>query len=200
MPKGQTLLKGDRLNINGLLYTVSTIDRLQGKLHHNNFNERSNKDTLVFGGVLSEYHELSNWAPAELYYNGVKHKSIEHAYMHTMGKTFKDEDTAADIMDSPDAQSAKMLSHKVNGFDAKKWNDLKYDIMFTLLRIKFKPGSKFATKLLATGNKHLAESGRGFYACGLSITDNNVLDKSKWSSNQLGILLEKLRHDLHVNE
>ena len=36
--------------------TVSTIDRLQGKVHHNNFNERSNKDTLVFGGALSEYH------------------------------------------------------------------------------------------------------------------------------------------------
>ena len=120
--------------------------------------------------------------------------------MHTMAKTFKDEDTAADIMDSPDAQSARMLSHKVKGFDAKKWNGLKSDIMFTLLRIKFKPGSKFATKLLATGNKHLAESGRGFYACGLSITDNNVLDKSKWSSNQLGIMLEKLRHDLHVKE
>ena len=117
-----------------------------------------------------------------------------------MAKTFKDEDTAADIIDSPDAQSAKMLSHKVKGFDAEKWNGLKSDIMFTLLRIQFKPGSIFATKLLATGNKHLSESDRGFYACGLSITDNNVLDKSKWSSNQFGIMLEKLRHDLHVNE
>ena len=37
----------------------------------------------------------------------------------------------------------------------------------------------FATKLLATGNKHLFESGSDFYACGLSITDKNVLDKSK---------------------
>ena len=82
-----------------------------------------------------------------------------------MAKTFNDEDTAADIMDSPDAQSAKMLSHQVKGFDAKKWHGLKSDLMFTLLRIKFKLGSKFATKLLATGNKHIAESGRGFYAC-----------------------------------
>ena len=93
-------------------------------------------------------------------------------------KTFKDEDTAADMMDAPDAQSAKMLSHKVNGFDAKKWNGLISDFMFTLLRITFKPGSKFATKLLATGNKHLAESGRGFYACGLSITDKKMF----WTS------------------
>ena len=91
-----------------------------------------------------------------------------------------------------------MLSHQVKGFDATKLNGLKSDLMFTLLRIKFKPGSKFATKLLPTGNKHLAESGRGFYACGLSITDKNVLDNSKWSSNQLGIMFEKLRHDLHV--
>ena len=112
LPKGQASLKGDILNINGLIYTLSTIYRLQGKLHHNNFNERSNKDTLVFGGVLSEYHELSNWAPAELYYNIVKHRSIEHAYMHTMAKTFKDEDTAADIMDSPDAQSARNLMQR----------------------------------------------------------------------------------------
>ena len=91
-----------------------------------------------------------------------------------------------------------MLSHKVKGFDAKKWISMKSDLMFTLLRIKFKPGSKCATKLLATGNKHLAESGHGIYACGLSITDKNVLDKIKWSSNDLGIMLEKLRNDQHV--
>ena len=174
MPKGHVSLKVDRININGLIYDVSTIDRLQGKLHYNNFTERSIKDTLVFGGVLSEYHELSNWAPAELYYNGVKHKSIEHAYMHTMAKTFKDENTAASIMDAPDTQSVKMLSHKVKGFDAKKSNGLKSDLIFTILRIKIKPGSKFATKLLATRNKHLSESGCGFYACGLSSTDKNV--------------------------
>ena len=34
LPKGQASLKGDRLNIDGLIYTISTIDRLQGKLHH----------------------------------------------------------------------------------------------------------------------------------------------------------------------
>ena len=69
------------------------------------------------------------------------------------------------------------------------WSDFKTQIQ---------TGSKFATKLLAAENKNLAESGRGFYACGLTITDTNIMDKSKWSSNQLGIMLEKFRNDLHV--
>ena len=74
--------------------------------------------------------------------------------------------------------------------------------MFTLLRIKFKPGSKFATKLLATGNQHLAESGRGFYACGLSITDKNPEGLHGWHAqnmvNRAPIAGDgKVRHNLH---
>ena len=119
---GKASLKGDRLNINGLVYTVSTTDR---KLHHNNFNERSKENTQVFDGVLSEYHELSNLSPAEVPYNSVKHQSLKHAYIYKMAQTFKDDDTAAVILDSPDTQSVKMLSQKVNDLmqrNGRTWN------------------------------------------------------------------------------
>ena len=60
-----------------------------------------------------------------------------------MAKTFKDEDTAADIMEFTRCSICKDVEcHKVKGFDAKKWNGLKSDIMFTPLSIKFKPGSR----------------------------------------------------------
>ena len=69
--------------------------------------------------------------------------------------------------------------------------------MEELLRIKFAPGTDRAKILLATGNKRLAETGKGdFYPCGMSITDKNILDISKWNVNALGKLLGKIRHEL----
>ena len=67
-------------------------------------------------------------------------------------------------------------------------------VEYVLLGIKFAPDTELARELLSSGNKLLAETGKGkFYPCGLSIADKNILDTSKWSGNVLGKLLGKIR-------
>ena len=56
------------------------------------------------------------------------------------------------------------------------------------LKNKFSEGSELAQELFATGDKHLAESGREqFYACGMSFVNKYLLnEQSHTSKNMLG--------------
>ena len=109
-----------------------------------------------------------------------------------MAVTFDDKNMASAILAAPDAEAAKRLSHMIKGIDFAKWDGMKEGIMEKLLGIKFAPDTELARELLSSGNKLLAETGK-FYPCGLSITDKNILDTSKWSGNVLGKLLGKIR-------
>ena len=187
-------LKGDKLFLDGTQYTVQTLGLIQDDLHPRNFCEKSNENTLVFGGTLSEWHPFSNWFPLSLRYKGIIFPSLEHAYLHEMAVTFDDKNMASAILAAPDAEAAKRLSHMIKGIDFAKWDGMKKGIMEKLLGIKFAPDTELARELLSSGNKLLAETGKGkFYPCGLSITDKNILDTSKWSGNVLGKLLGKIR-------
>ena len=70
--------------------------------------------------------------------------------------------------------------------------------MKDLLKNKFSEGSELAQELLATGDKHLAESGRDqFYACGMSFVNKDVLNKqSHTCKNMLGQFLMEIRRTL----
>ena len=58
--------------------------------------------------------------------------------------------------------------------------------MKTPLKIKFVKNSEHAKQLLKTGNKRLTKTGRGFYyTCGMSATDNDVVDTSRRGGNNL---------------
>ena len=57
-------LKGDKL----IPYTVTSLDRLPEKLHHRNFNEKSNEKTMVIDGILSEWHPFNKSSPCSLKY------------------------------------------------------------------------------------------------------------------------------------
>ena len=72
-------------------------------------------------------------------------------------------------------------------------------IWATAVKIFF--DSNLARELLETGNKHLAESGRNHHqTCGLSITHNNILDRSSdTGNNRLGELLMDIRKTLGYN-
>ena len=187
-------LKGDKLFLDGTQYTVQTLGLIQDDLHPQNLCEKSNENTLVFGGTLSEWHPFSNWFPLSLRYKGIIFPSLEHAYLHEMAVTFDYKNMASAILAAPDAEAAKRLSHMIKGIDFAKWDGVKEGIMEKLLGIKFAPDTELARELLSSGNKLLAETGKGkFYPCGLSITDKNILDTSKWSGNVLGKLLGKIR-------
>ena len=190
-------LKGDKLVIDGKTFTTRSLGDLEGTLHPSHFCEKSGDNVLVFGGLYSEWHTFSNWSPCKIDYVGKSFTTLEHAYLHKKAITFNDTVTASAILAASDAASAKTLSYSIRDVDVVKWDGMKEEVMKDLLQIKFAPGTAAAAELLATRNKSLAESGRDkFFSCGLSLTDKQILNTTKWGENALGRLLSDIRKDL----
>ena len=195
--KKDTSLKGDVLTISGEKYTTRNLDTLRGDLHPKTLSRKQNNDTLVFGGSLSEYEPFSNWGKFPVKYNGITFPTLEHAYMHEKCLVNDDVIAARAVLEAQEPHQAKQIGGRVKVTD--KWSNAKCkSVMKDLLKNKFSEGSELARELLATGDKHLAESGRDqFYACGMSFVNKDVLNKqSHTGKNMLGQFLMEIRRTL----
>lgn len=200
--KSQVKLRNDVLTITtdnkATNYNVHNISSLSGELNPRCFTRKSSYDVIVFGGSLSEYECLSNWGKFPVTYNGIRYRTLEHAFVHIKCVTNGDELAAEAVLDAREAFEVKQISDRLK-LDKKIWTTTKSeDVMSKLLRAKFAKGTELATELLQTGNKHLAESGRDkLYACGLPLTHSDVLNKTAHTGkNRLGHLLMRIRGDL----
>lgn len=134
-------------------------------------------------GFFHDYRFLSNFWIISVEYEGLRYPSSEHAFQ--AAKTLDVEFRKEFLLDNH-PQYAKNLgrSAKMKQLMRPDWNDIRDDVMFELLRIKFsKP--LYRTKLLATGNAYLEET--------------NTWGDHYWGvcqgkgENRLGELLMKLR-------
>jgi len=139
----------------------------------------------LFDGKENEF--LSNFYPCSIESEGLIYKTTEHAF-----QAAKTSDIAKreEIRDADTAGKAKRLGRKVDL--RKDWEEVKDDIMLTVLREKFKQ-QDLREKLLATENAVLVESTRWH--------DNywGVCNCEKCSGvgkNMLGTLLMKVRGEL----
>ena len=78
--KNSVSLKADILIINGKRYTVDMLDQLKNDLNMKTFNERSNDSRIVFGGMYSNFHPLSNYYACPITFRKQKYRSLEQAY------------------------------------------------------------------------------------------------------------------------
>ena len=191
-------LNGDTLIIDSKRYHVGMMDTLPGNLHPKNFTHRSNDSTYVFGGLLSEYSSLSNYGRAEFKFGDTEFSNAEQAIQYCKAVKFKDAESAEQILRTDDPGKAKSLGQTVSGFNKHSWNIVKGDIVHKIVKAKFEQNADCQTDLLNTGNKKLGESGMdSYFAVGLPLTHNKILDSSAWvSKNKLGSILMLIRSEL----
>ena len=108
--KKSVSMKADILIINGKRYTVDTLDHLKGQLDMKTFNERANDNRLVFGGIFSNSHPLSNYYLCPIVFRKQKYRSLEHAYQHTKALFFGHAEFASKILVARDSSEAKRIS------------------------------------------------------------------------------------------
>ena len=200
--KRSVSIKSDVLYIRGNKYTVDTLNELTGDLDMKNFNERADANTIVIGGMYSNFHPLSNYYTSPFIYQEQKYCSIEQAYQHVKALVCKDLGTAALILDTTDPAAAKRLSFQIKGFKQDVWNQKRCDVMLQLLRAKFTQNPRLQTELLDTGTKKIAESGKHkFYAVGLPITHKDILNERVWTGeSKLGAFLMVVRDELNSKQ
>lgn len=142
---------------------------------------------------------LSNWYKSNFIYKGVFFTSAEQYMMASKAKLFGDYEIARKIMATNDVREIKRLGRQVRNFDETSWVNSREFIMVDGLTAKFSQDLSLATKLLSTGNCILAECAvrDKIWGIGLSMTDENRFDTSKWRGmNLLGKCLMTVRGNL----
>ena len=139
---------------------------------------------------------LSNWFKAPIYMDGVDYPTVEHYMMYKKAMMMNDEETAKKILEAEKPSEVKALGKKVQNFDQELWDKQKFEIVYEANLAKYKQNPELQEKLLATGDKIIAEAADydPIWGIGLSCDNPDLLDESKWTGqNLLGQVLMQVR-------
>lgn len=154
---------------------------------------------IGFHNPNEENGYLSNWYPCRFTIDGIEHSSMEQFMMHQKAVLFHDTRSAEQIMKTDDPAEIKQLGRLVSGYDNLLWNGVRQIVVFEGLMAKFSQNDELKDKLVSTGSAILAECAVKdlVWGIGLSITDPDRYDISKWrGQNLLGFALMKVRDKL----
>ena len=133
-------------------------------------------------GFKSRYRFLSNFYPVDIEYEGILYPSVEHAY-----QAAKTTDINEKLIISKLSTALEAKHHGYKTQLKENWDDIKIDIMFELLKLKFQ-NDELKMQLIQTKDKYIEETntwGDKFWGvCGTI------------GHNHLGQLLMKVRAEL----
>lgn len=141
-----------------------------------------------------EHRFLSNFYPAEVRMSGMEYPTVEHAFQ--AAKT-TDPNLRWKVRAAGTPGEAKRIGKELAL--RLDWEEIKLDVMLSLVRYKFTHHPELAEKLLATGNANLVEGndwGDDFWgACKKGFHGQAPLE----GQNHLGLILMKVRDELRRN-
>jgi ribA/ribD-fused uncharacterized protein len=146
------------------------------------------------------YHgHFSNFYFCSFKMNGVSFNCSEQAYMHAKALFFNDKDTAAEILAAKEPKQQKRLGRMVKGFDAARWAQVRFDVMWQCLMAKYGQNTSLHEKLLQTGDSMLIEASYsdGVWGVRRGLSDPLLFDRKCWlGTNLLGQCLCSVRDSL----
>lgn len=138
------------------------------------------------------YDFLSNFYPCKVIYNGIEYKHTEGAFQAQ--KTLNEEERKYIATLTP-AQAKKACGRKgLKGFKVElreDWEEIKYNVMFEVVFIKFRDNPELKEKLLDTGDALLVE-GNYWHD---NYWGNCTCERCRhiYGKNQLGLILMRVR-------
>lgn len=156
---------------------------------------------VFFHNPDEENGYLSNWYLSDFVENGIKYSSMEQYMMYQKALLFGNIRTARRIISITDVAKIKALGRKVSRFSDDIWDLYKCDIIYHGLLSKFLCNNELKQKLVGTGTDIIAECAVNdkIWGIGLSMSDKNRYDISKWKGqNLLGQCLMRVRETLKV--
>ena len=180
----------DRLIIDGISYTVDTLDKLPQDIHPKQLAERHTEKVVLFYGAESPF---SNFYKAQFSVGGQLFNSSEQFFQYQKALSAEKDEIAAKILKTKNPIDQYLLGKKIIP-DEAKWNVNKAkEVMEIANRAKFDQNQQLKKELLDTGNKIITECNpHDKFWSGISLKEAD--DLSKWKGgNALGIILCKLR-------
>lgn len=142
---------------------------------------------------------LSQWWLCEFVVDDILYKSAEHWMMAEKARLFQDKEILGKIINSDSPGEAKKLGRQIRNFEAKKWNDHRYEIVKQGNRFKFEQNTEMKTFLLKTKNRVLVEASPvdPIWGIGLAKENKKVNFPNQWKGlNLLGFALMEVREEL----
>ena len=133
----------------------------------------------------NRYYFLSNMYPCKIEYNGLIFDSSESLFQSMKCEDKNDVSRFVGI----DGYTAKKIGKKVKLI--KDWDELKVDLMYKVVKMKFEQNYDLKLMLLATKNEHLEE--KNYWGDDFWGTVNG------YGRNELGKILMKVRQEF-LNE
>lgn len=156
----------------------------------------NSSEVIAFKSTKEEFGGLSNMAPGySLRVNDVIIPSAEALYQACRFPLFPH--IQEEIINQNSPMTAKMISRKYNDHTRQDWEEVKYDIMYWVLKVKLSQNSdKFSNLLRKTRDTAIVELSHKDKDWAVVPDGNNTL-KGK---NALGRLLMQLRSEyIHKN-
>ena len=194
-------LSVDRLRIDGIEYTVNTLDKLPAELDPRKIATPQKDDVTVFFGAASP---LSNFHKTEIKdQDGLKFTSSEQMYQYHKAMHFNDDTTAAKIRSSRTPLEAYKLGFQVKGFSDSEWYKKNaVSAMQKCCMLKFTQNESLKFFLLGTDDSTIAEGSvkDRQWGVGLSIHDDKIFNTDNWQGeNWMGDILMRIRNELCDN-
>ncbi|MGN2639429.1 NADAR family protein [Nocardia takedensis] len=145
---------------------------------------------------------LSQWWPAEFTVEGTTFRTAEHYMMWRKALLFEDPATAEQVVAADHPSQAKALGRKIAGFDEKRWEEHRFEIVTTASTAKFAQHGDLLTYLRGTGDRVLVEASPvdRVWGIGLAADDPAAQDPARWRGlNLLGFALMAARAALRAD-
>ncbi|MEV0697972.1 NADAR family protein [Saccharopolyspora sp. NPDC050389] len=142
---------------------------------------------------------LSQWWPAPFTVDGRRFATAEHYMMWRKAMLFGDTGSAEKILQASHPRQAKQLGRGVRGFDQRRWEERRYEIVLTACVEKFGQNPDLREFLLGTGNRVLVEASPvdSIWGIGLAVDDPRCENPEQWQGlNLLGFALGEARAHL----
>lgn len=142
---------------------------------------------ICFHNQDEENGYLSNWYPSRFTADGIVFSSMEQFMMYHKAICFRDNEIAAQILETDNVANIKELGRCVSGYDENHWNGVRQIVVYEGLLAKFLQNVNLKEQLKATGNAVLAECAvkDRVWGIGLSMSDPDRFDRAKWKGQNL---------------
>lgn len=145
-------------------------------------------------------HQFGQWTMREMVDpEGKMYNCCEQYMMFKKAELFKDFEIAKKILNEKEPSNQQKLGREIRRFVPEVWDKHKIGIVWYGNYLKFSQHEDLKERLLATGNKILAEASPYdlIWGIGFRANHNLVLDESNWKGqNLLGEILMSVRDAL----
>jgi hypothetical protein len=192
-----TRVSGDKLLVNGKVFTVETSPSLPEAINPITQATVSNGETTLF---YTRFSPLSNHCPTAFVEDETMYRHSEQYYFTERCRIFGDDKQMKKVLAAKDPKDCQRFGRQAKNINGINWSEKEEEVMLKVCLAKFRGNNIAKQALMRTGNQGLGEASKStHWGTGLYSDHPDAHNKDKWSNNLLGNILVKVRRRIRLD-